>query len=106
MYALWFEPLVVCEIGLYAEAGERFLRIEIHFAVACRDHCTRILESFLTRPFHRGDEVDFTGTRDLLQHETLQETWLLLEECVSASHSVEKLVPGSSENNELIQSLN
>jgi hypothetical protein len=74
-----FKPFGVREIGLYADAGKHFLRIEVQR----QDRGARIRESLLARPFHYGDEVQFAGTRGLLQYEVLEETRLRLEERVN-----------------------
>ena len=60
--ALRFEPFVVCDIGLYAETGKHFLRIEVHSALKCQNRGARILDSFRARPFHDGDEVKLART--------------------------------------------
>src|SRR5260221_4910039 len=100
--ALRFQPFVVCEIGLYARAGKQFLRVEVHFPVQRLSRGARILDSFLARPLYYGDEVEFAGTRGLLQHEILQETWLRFQERVGPPGFVQKLVPRAVGNCEFV----
>ena len=103
--ALCLEPFVICEIRLYAEACEHFLRFEVHFAVELHNRGARILDGFLARPLHDRDEIEFAGTGGLLQDEILQETWLRLEERVSWLHFVKKFSLSAGGNDELVHAI-
>jgi hypothetical protein len=103
--ALYFEPLVIREIRLYAQAGEQFLRVEVHFAVELRNRGARILDGFLARPFHDSDEVEFARALGLFQDKILKETWLRLEERVSRPHFLKKFFPSAAGNDKLIHAI-